>query len=110
MVRPTLIYMNTVELKYYPFVINIDKCTGSCNVLPPKICVLKETKELTALDVITNKKEAKPMTKHISCDCKCKFNNTTCNSNQKWNNKTYQYECKNNHKSKKDVSVGIASI
>ena len=26
---------------------------------------------------------AKALIKHISCDCKCKFNNTTCNSNQK---------------------------
>ena len=34
------------------------------------------------------------MTKHISCDCKWKFNSTTCNSNQKWNNKTCQCECK----------------
>ena len=24
------------------------------------------------------------MTKHIFCDCKCKFNSTTCNSNKKW--------------------------
>ena len=38
--------------------------------------------------MITNKDEAKAMTEHISCDCKCKFNSTTCNSNQKWNNKT----------------------
>ena len=33
--------------------------------------------------MITNKKEAKTMTNHISCDCKCKFNSTTCKSNQK---------------------------
>ena len=26
------------------------------------------------------------MTEHISCDCKCKSNSTTCNSKQKWNN------------------------
>ena len=44
MVRPTLIDMNPVELKYYSFMINLDKCSGSCNVLAPKICVLKETK------------------------------------------------------------------
>ena len=31
-----------------------------------------------------NKNEAKPMTEHISCECKCKFNSKTCNSNQKW--------------------------
>ena len=27
--------------------------------------------------------EAKSLVKHTSCDCKCKFNNTTCKSNQK---------------------------
>ena len=26
------------------------------------------------------------MVKDISCDCKCIFNSTTCNSNEKWNN------------------------
>ena len=51
--------------------------------------------------MITNKNEAKTMTKHIPCDCKCKFNSTTCNSNQKWNNKTCQCECKNYRKCKK---------
>ena len=54
--------------------------------------------------MLTNKNEAKTMTKHISCDCKCKFNSTTCNSNQKWNNKTCQCECKNYHKCKKDYN------
>ena len=44
MVRPTNIVMNSVELKYYPFVISIDKCTGSCNVVSPKISFPKETK------------------------------------------------------------------
>ena len=44
------------------------------------------------------------MTKHISCDCKCKFNSATCNSNQKWRNETYQCECKNDLKCKKDYS------
>ena len=42
--------------------------------------------------------EAKTMTKHISCNCKCKFNSATCNSNQKWNNKTCQCECKSYRK------------
>ena len=97
MVRPNLIDLNPVELKYYPFMISLNKCTGSCNVLSPKICVPKETKDINvkAFNMITNKNEAKAMTEHISCDCKCKFNSTTCNSNQKWNNKTCQCECKN---------------
>ena len=44
------------------------------------------------------------MAKHISCDCKCNFNSTTCNSNQKWNNKRCQCKCKSYYKCKKDYS------
>ena len=56
------------------------------------ICVPKEAKDVNvkALNMITNKNEAKPMTKYISCDCKCKLNSATCNSKQKWNDKTCQ--------------------
>ena len=32
-VRPTLIDLNPVELKYYPCMIRLDRCTGSCNIL-----------------------------------------------------------------------------
>ena len=39
--RPTLIDLSPVEIKYYPFMISSDKCNGSCNVLSPKICVSK---------------------------------------------------------------------
>ena len=46
MVRRTVIDLNPVELKYYPFMISLNKCTGSCNVLSPKLCVPKETKDI----------------------------------------------------------------
>ena len=61
MVRPTLIDMTPVELKYYPFMIGLNKCTGSCNVSSPKICVPKETKyiNIKAFNMITNKDEKK---------------------------------------------------
>ena len=45
-VRPTLIDMNLIELKYYPFMISLNKCTGSCNVLSSKICLQNETKDI----------------------------------------------------------------
>ena len=44
--RHTIIDMNLVELKYYPFMISLNKCTGSCNILYPKVCVPKETKHI----------------------------------------------------------------
>ena len=60
-VRPTLIAVNPLELKYYPFMISINKCTGSCNVLSPKICVPKETKDVNvkAFNMIKTKMKLK---------------------------------------------------
>ena len=48
------------------------------------MCSEKKAKDVIVkeLNMITNKNEAKTVTKHISCDCKCKFISTACNSNQ----------------------------
>ena len=46
MVRPTLTDLNLVELKDFPFMISLNKCIGSCNVLLPKIYLSKETKDI----------------------------------------------------------------
>ena len=86
----TVIDLNLVELNYYPFIISLDKCSRSCNVvddLSAKICVRSKKKyvHVKAVNMITRINEAKTLMKHISCDCKCKFNSTTCNSNKKWN-------------------------
>ena len=69
-VRPTLIGLNPVELKYYPFMISLNNITGSCNILSSKVCVPKETRDINveAFNMITNKNEAKAMIKHISCN------------------------------------------
>ena len=87
-IRPTLIDLNSVELNYYPFMIRLQKCSGSCNAaddLSTKICVLIKTKDVKVkvFNTITRTNEAKTLIKHISCDCKFKFDSTPCNSNQK---------------------------
>ena len=107
MIRETIIDMNPNELRYYPFMISFNKCTGSCNVLSPKICVPKEIKDInvTVFNMITSKDGAKA-TGHISCDSKCTLDITTCTSQQKCNNKTCQCECKNyHHKCENDYSL-----
>ena len=77
--------MNPVELKIYPFMIRLDKCTRSCNVVSPKICVPKETKDINVkvLNMKANKNETKATTKHIFCPSECKFNSMSSNSDQK---------------------------
>ena len=44
------------------------------------------------------------MAKHISYNCKCKFNSATLNSTQKWNNETCECECKIYRTCKQDYS------
>ena len=101
MIRPTLIDSNPVKLNYYPLLVILDKCIGSCNAadgLSTKICVPSKTKDINVkvFNMIRMINEAKTFVKHISCNYKCKFNSATCNSNKKWHNEIYQCECKNN--------------
>ena len=44
----------------------------------------------------------KTLTKHVSCEFKCKFDVRKCNSNQKWNDYKYRCECKKHHICEKD--------
>ena len=87
--------MNPVDLKYYPFMISLNQCNESWNVLSAKICAPKETKDINfkAFNMIANKSKTKTMTEHISCNCKCKQNNSSS-----------QCECKSYRKYKKDYS------
>ena len=64
MVRPTLIDLNLIELNYYPFMISLNKCNGSCNAiddLSKKICILGETKDVNVklFNMITRADEDK---------------------------------------------------
>ena len=60
MFKSPLIDLYPIELNYYPFMISLDKCNGSCNILSPKIRVPRKTKDLSVklFNMITNKNEA----------------------------------------------------
>ena len=53
-------------------------------------------------NIITGKNEQKTLTRHISCECKCKFDGRKCNSDQCWNNDKCRCECKKLHVPEKD--------
>ena len=94
--------LNPVELNYYPLMSSRDKYNGNSNavkVLSTKICILSRAKDVNVkvFNMITRINEAKTLVKCISCDCKCKVNSTTYNSNQKWNNNKFPCECKSYH-------------
>ena len=52
---------------------------------------------LSVFNVIAGINGSKTLTKHISNECKCKFDRKICNSDQWWNNDKCQCECKNRH-------------
>ena len=70
MIRPTLIDLNLAEPKYYPFLVSLDKLLEVFLSYLQRYMFQKKQKTLMLNGV-------KTMTKHISCDFKCKFNSKT---------------------------------
>ena len=73
---------------YYPFAFNLDRYAASCNTLNDlsnKVCVTSKTENLnlSVFNIIAGINKSKTLTKHMSCECKCKFDGRKCNSNQK---------------------------
>ena len=80
--------------------VQLDKCVGSCNTLndlPNKVCLPNKTDDLNLnmFNMITGINESKTLTKHISHECKCKFDGIKCYSNQWWNNDKFRCKCEN---------------
>ena len=79
------------EFHYYRFAVKFNKCVGICNSmndLSNEVCIPNKTEDLNVrvFNMITGINESKTLIKHMSCECKCKFDGTKCNSNQMWNN------------------------
>ena len=63
---------------------------GSCNTLndlSKKVCIPNKREDLniSVFNMITGINESKTLTKHFSCECKCRFDETKFNTNQ-WRN------------------------
>ena len=63
----------------------------------------KKIEDLSVFNMITGINELKTLTKHISCECKCKFDRKKCDSDQWWNKGKCRCECKKHHVCKKHV-------
>ena len=70
-----------------------------------------ETEDLNLgeFNMIKGINESRTLTKHISCECKCKYDGTNCNSDQWWNNDKRQCECKKIHVCEKDYAWNPAT-
>ena len=63
---------------------------------------IKQDLNLNIFKIISGINESKALTKHISWECKCKFNGRNCNLGQWWNNDKCWCECKKRRVCEKD--------
>ena len=91
MIQSTLIDLHpneySQEFHYYPFAVKLDRCVGSCNTLNDlsnKVCVPNKTEDLnlSVFNMTAGKNKTKTLTKHNSCECKCKFDERKFNLDQ----------------------------
>ena len=82
MIQPTLINLHPTEyiqeFHYYSFAIKLDRCVGSCDTLSDlsnKVCAPNKAEDLnlSLFNMITGINKLETLTKHISCECKCRF-------------------------------------
>ena len=60
--------------------------------------------------MITGINESKTLTRHISCECKCKFDGRKCNSDQWCDNDKCCCECRKCHVCEKDYICNPATF
>ena len=88
------------ELHYYPFLVKLDTCVRSCNILndlSKNVCVPNKKKRRFkhVFNMITGKNASKILAKDISWEFICKYDEKKkCNSDQWWNNKKTSYRWK----------------
>ena len=86
------------EALFYPYNVQVNKCSGSCNTLAnpmAKLCVPNIIKgvNMQVYNFLMRLNEARNVLWHESCKCVCKLNSSVCNNTQIWNSDTCRYDC-----------------
>ena len=86
------------EALFYPYNVQVNKCSGSCNTLDnsiEKLCVPNVIKGLNmkVYNFLTMLNETRNVLWHESCKCVCKLNSSVCNNKQIWNSDTCRCDC-----------------
>ena len=100
MPRPKILDLNEGVGKalFYPYNVQVNKCSGSCNTLDnpiEKLCGPNVIKGLNmkVYDLLTMLNETRNVLWHESCKCVCKLNSSVCNNKQIWNSDTCRCDC-----------------
>ena len=95
--RPQIVSVNGDSPVFFPYSIKISKCSGSCNNINnplAKLCVRDVVKYLNikVFNLVSGTNEIRCIDE--MCKCKCRFNSSVCNNDQRWNDDKCKCECK----------------
>ena len=100
MPRPKIIDVNESvgEALFYPYNVQVNKCSGSCNTLDnpmAKLCVPNVIKgvNMQVYNFLMRLNETRNVLWNESCKCVCKLNLSVCNNKQIWNDDTCRCDC-----------------
>ena len=101
-VRWEIINININEPSFYPYRVNINKRSDSCNNINnpyPNWCVPHVIKNMNVkvFNLMSRTNEINEMLYiewHETCKCKCKLDASVCNNKQGWNKDECRCECK----------------
>ena len=89
-VRPKFVNVSSNNPIFYPFSVNINRCSGNCNSINDpyaKICVPDVVKNLNVkvFNLMSRSNESRSIKFHETCKCICRLNKIICNNKQRWN-------------------------
>ena len=93
-VRPKIVTVNSKEPVFFPFSIERNKCSSSCdniNKLHAKFCVPNIVKNLNVrvLHLMSRTNEKRHIEWHETCKCEWRLNDSVCDNKQRWNDNKY---------------------
>ena len=97
--RPKIIDVNNNVPVFYPYIIKVDKCTGSCSNINDtyvKLCVPDIIKNINikVFNLMSRINETRQKIWHKTCKYVCRLTLAVCNIRQIWNEDKCRWECK----------------
>ena len=98
-VRPKIVDVSSNNPTFYPFSVEINRCSGHCNTIndpDARICVSYIVKYLNVkvFNLMSRTSETRSLNLHEFCKCICRLNKVICNNKQGWNKDKCRRECK----------------
>ena len=110
--RTKIININNNEPEFYPFSIQVNKCSGRCNNindLYAKLCVPDVVKNVNVkvFNLLSWSNQTKRTEWHETCKCKCRLDSSVCNNKQIWNEDKCRCKCREELSDKERCNKGF---